>query len=66
MDSNVRGLHPKSGTAVLVREPEGHFHGSIDEHYNLYIDLEFIEWATRSVQLYTTLKPVPCNPEYVG
>lgn len=62
----MRGLHPKYGPAVLVREPEGHLHGSIDEHYDLYIDLESIEWDTRSSQVYTTLKLVPCNPEYLG
>jgi hypothetical protein len=59
MSTNLRGLHPKHEPAVLVRVPEGYLHGSIDEHYDLYIDLEFIDWDTRSVQVYTTLKLVP-------
>jgi hypothetical protein len=55
----MRGLHPKHRPAVLVREPEGHLHGSVDEYYSLCMDLEFIDWDTRSTQVYTTSKLVP-------
>lgn len=66
MSSDLRGLYPRHEPAVLVREPEGNLHGSIDEHYGLYMDLEFIDWNTRSIQTYTTLKLVAWNSGYFG
>lgn len=45
--NQLGGLHPDCETAMLVREPEGHFQGSLDEHYSLCIDLEFINWDIR-------------------
>ena len=58
MSSNLRGLHTEHEPAVLVKAPGGSLHGSLDEYYSLYIDLELIDRNTRSKQVYTTLKLV--------